>query len=286
MTIVSCFLMGGLGNQLFQIFNTIAYSLRYNLNFILPYDKVLVTGRDRYTYWDSLLSYLKKYTTYNSYLTNEDLLKLEMYKEREHQYHEIPEILNKKILFYGYFQSYKYFEDQYDNIISLIKIKEKKEEVSKEFPKYFSDNSTFISMHFRLGDYKLKPEYHPIIPKEYYYNSLSYIMTFLDMKKKNIILYFCEEEDNDIVMPIINNLTKSFPFFSFVKVDDNIEDWKQMLIMSNCHHNIIANSTFSWWGAYFNTNKYKIVCYPSIWFGKMINSDVKDMFPENWVKID
>jgi len=54
--------------------------------------------------------------------------------------------------------------------------------------------------------------------------------------------------------------------------------------MSCCDHNIIANSTFSWWGAYFNNNKEKIVCYPDKWFGpKNANLNTKDLFPENWI---
>ena len=56
--------------------------------------------------------------------------------------------------------------------------------------------------------------------------------------------------------------------------------------MSCCNHNIIANSSFSWWGAYLNDNKKKIVCYPSIWFGELINHDTRDLFPENWNKIN
>ena len=72
-----------------------------------------------------------------------------------------------------------------------------------------------------------------------------------------------------------------------MKVKDDIPDWKQLLIMSICHHNIIANSTFSWWGAYFNTNPTKLVCYPNAWFGiKKQNYIMNDLFPENWKKID
>jgi hypothetical protein len=56
--------------------------------------------------------------------------------------------------------------------------------------------------------------------------------------------------------------------------------------MSLCKHNIIANSSFSWWGAYFNENLEKIVCYPSVWFGKNVEHNVVDLFPNRWVKIN
>ena len=72
--------------------------------------------------------------------------------------------------------------------------------------------------------------------------------------------------------------------FHFVR--DTIADWQQMLLMSVCDHNIIANSTFSWWGAYFNTNPQKVVCYPSVWFGPGVAHNTMDLCPESWAKID
>jgi hypothetical protein len=64
-----------------------------------------------------------------------------------------------------------------------------------------------------------------------------------------------------------------------------LEDWEQMLLMSLCNHNIIANSTFSWWGAYLNDNPGKIVCYPEHWFMPEVKKDVTDLFEEDWIKI-
>ena len=80
-------------------------------------------------------------------------------------------------------------------------------------------------------------------------------------------------------------IKKSFPELEFHKADDTMEDWEQLLLMSCCHHNIIANSSFSWWGAYFNTNSNKIVCYPSLWFGQKILNDTKDICPLEWNKL-
>jgi len=55
--------------------------------------------------------------------------------------------------------------------------------------------------------------------------------------------------------------------------------------MSGCKHNIIANSSFSWWAAYLNNNHCKIVCYPEKWFGSDIKNDTSDMFPDDWTSI-
>jgi tellurite resistance-related uncharacterized protein len=72
---------------------------------------------------------------------------------------------------------------------------------------------------------------------------------------------------------------------TFEKVDSRLDDWEQMILMSLCQYNIIANSTFSWWAAYFNTNANKLVCYPKVWFGPRANHDTKDLYLEDWIKI-
>lgn len=73
------------------------------------------------------------------------------------------------------------------------------------------------------------------------------------------------------------------PNIEFLSCRENLGDWKQMLLMSCCSHNILANSTFSWWGAYLNNNPDKMVIYPNKWINT--HSEFKDLFPENWNKI-
>jgi hypothetical protein len=280
--------MGGLGNQLFQLFTTIAYSINHKRKLIFPYADKLYTGTIRYTYWDSFLYTLKMYTTYNNKhpFTNDMLTLFVRYKERTFEYNEIPASDYDKLLLFGYYQSYKYFENEKNSIFSLIRLRKQQENILLENP-LFSSYKNKISMHFRIGDYKEIQNCHPLMPYEYYENSLDYIVNHKnnDKDKKFNVFYFCQKEDNIIVSDVVNKLKEKFTNVSFFKVDDELPDWKQLLLMSCCDDNIIANSTFSWWGAYFNVNSVKIVCYPNKWFGVSVNNNVMDLFPPEWVEI-
>ena len=272
---ITTHLMGGLGNQLFQIFATIAYSLNNRKRFIFEYNKR--TGEPKYRqtiYWENFLKNLKRFTT-------QDNINCPVYKETKFTYQVIPTITHDFKLF-GYFQSEKYFKSQYQNIIKFIGLRKQQE--TTEVPE------NCISLHFRIGDYVL-PQFkaaHPLMPIEYYINALNKIL-FCNTFEKSIwnVLYFCQKQDNNTVEKKITILKEKFPKLIFIKASDDSEDWEQMLMMSCCEHNIIANSSFSWWGAYFNGNKDKIVCYPSVWFGpKLANKDTSDLFPNSWVKIE
>jgi hypothetical protein len=122
----------------------------------------------------------------------------------------------------------------------------------------------------------------------YYYEALSYIINQLDIKDKAIkVLYFCEDESLLESEIIINELKKNYDvLIDFERADSKLSDWEQMLLMSLCDHNIIANSTFSWWGAYLNQNIGKIVCYPENWFMPEAKKDTSDLFLEDWVAIN
>lgn len=264
-------LKGGLGNQLFQLFTLISYSLTNNLNFCIP-DKQ-PEKKERPFYWDSLLSNLKPY------LYKLDLSSFKPYQEPSFRYNPIPKFLSVKLD--GYFQSYKYFEKNFREINNLLNI----EGIRDKYRSHYNFDN-LVSLHFRLGDYLTLQNYHPVMTKKYYVDALN---SLLKTSESNLeVLYFCEEGDKELVNSMIEDISKEITSpLKFQKIDSKYSDWENMMLMSLCKHNIIANSSFSWWGAYFNTSSSKQVYYPSLWFGPAFNSlDTRDICPENWIKIN
>jgi len=274
---ITIFLNGGLGNQLFQIFNLISYSLENKVKFILQYSEYIQHGTSikRYTYWNSFLKNLKPFTV-------KQLPRLNIIKEKNFSYNKLPKELDN-IMFIGYFQSYKYFENQYDNIIKFINLRNQQNIIRQKYNHYL-DNVT-VSMHFRIGDYKYIQNCYPLMTLKYYKKCLQKIIDLLNTDNINVI-YFCQEENIEEVNEKISILKNDFQNTNFIKASNVMEDWEQLLLMSCCNHNIIANSSYSWWGAYFNENKNKIVCYPSLWFGEKLNyNKTDDLCPNDWIKV-
>ena len=296
---LTCNLQGGLGNQLFQIFATIAFSLKTSNSFFFINKHQLTTQNEalngatvRYSYWDTFLSGLKPFVKDELKLPKLDLC----FKEQGFNYD--PSILlnllnnhQKVKMIVGYFQSYKYFDMYKKAIFRLVKIELKQLAMSTIYNKDINFDTT-ISIHFRLGDYKKLQDFHPILTNEYYIDAINIVLnqrsTTNNKPVNNVIktvLYFCEDDDFDEVLEKIYNLEQVFPELIFVRADNALNDWEQMILMSLCSSNIIANSTFSWWAAYFNANPTKTVCYPATWFGPKAGHDTSDMFPEDWLKI-
>lgn len=313
---------GGLGNQMFQIFNLISISIKYNSNFFFKYKKK--NGRYREFYWDNIFKYLKKYVVIHKE-------KYELYHEKDFCYNEIILDPKKNIKLDGYFQSYKYFEKYENKILEIINLNTIRKQIYLKYSHYNFDK--MISLHFRIGDFKNTnmSKSHNILPLKYYQNSLEKIFhetnsinkpntklvcncgksfkkikyfishkeicsdkVSLEQVKNNKILpsnyykvlCFFENEDSKDVLNHIKNLKEKFSNTMFTLINTSIPDHEQLLIMSLCKHNIIANSTFSWWAAYLNKNKEKIITYPSVWFGKnKKHLDTCDLFPDYWNKI-
>jgi hypothetical protein len=273
--------MGGLGNQIFQIFATISYAIKSKNQFKFLNLSTLGSGSEtiRNTFWNSFFNRLKPF------LINSIPQPIHVIREKGFSFKQLPinEMIGMNCIICGYFQSYKYFHENYEMICRIIGLEKMKAELIKKLNLEHEYLNKCVSMHFRLGDYKKLQDYHPLATYEYYKNALNFI------KKKSIepynILYFCEDADIDDVILKINSLENEFPEYKFIRGDNRLADWEQMLFMSCCHHNIIANSSFSWWGAYFNSSSDKIVCYPSVWFGEIAKKNTNDLCPPEWNKI-
>ena len=292
---ITCNLMGGLGNQLFQIFATISFALDRNQRFLFLNSQLIGEGttKSRKTYWNTFLKPLFIFLKNN----------INIYcsvKEAGFTYAPIKRLnydADKVCMIYGYFQSYKYFDIFFPQICKLIRLEKQKEEVMLSVAPYFNEPiENYISMHFRIGDYKNLQDQYRILEYSYYKEALDCILGNEMKEEKGFeakpnsvtqgILYFCEEHDLEEVSSIICKLKEDVKFthYKFIRADPRIDDWQQMLMMSCCRHNIIENSTFSWWGAYFNSNPDKIVCSPEKWFSKE-DLVTDDLLPESWIKL-
>tara|TARA_E500000331_G_scaffold73732_2_gene68689 strand:- start:5451 stop:6266 length:816 start_codon:yes stop_codon:yes gene_type:complete len=263
--------VGGLGNQLFTIFAGIAYFLEHRVPF-----KLVSAERRRPFYYNTFLSNLKGFVMNDT----GQLRNMTRYVEPNFHYNKIPYC--EKFILQGYWQSHKYFKEHINNILRLTNICETKDKVKIKY-KYRANT---ISMHFRIGDYTMYKEHHNILELNYYMDALSKLLDKDDSIKN--VLIFGEKCDNAVILNRLNILKEKFNEIDFQVIDHNIVDYEQMMIMSNCKYNIIANSSFSLMASYLNRNEDKKVFYPSKWFGPANqNKDTKDI-PEDkgWFRID
>jgi len=270
--------MGGLGNQLFQIVVTLAYSIQSGRSVVFSCEKFRDEGPDRPMYWNSLFQELTPYLNTALHVSRSEI---EQYTpiSQSNRYSPI-QIMEgtENVLLKGYYQDYRYFQDYYREVAETIGIYRRRDEVLSKLPMFLDEpksTSIKISMHFRRGDYLRARCYHTVFSAYYYTNALMHLLKTLDYNTNTKIQVFCfyESRDRIEVEQIVSNIQSITLAGSYTNIDyvmdafSDLADWEQMLAMSGCHHHIIANSTFSWWGAYINPSPNKIVCYPDEWFG-------------------
>lgn len=301
MTKVTCILKGGLGNQLFQIFTVLTTAAKNSCPCFFVEQSQIGTGENnttiRYTYWNTFLSGLKIYVRDANYI---DSLKLPalIVKEGNFTYQPLTIYQHSKNInvLNGYFQSYKYFDDYKDTLFKLVRLEYIKEMVANKINCKKDDYTSIISLHFRQGDYKHFPNRYTILDIEYYKNCLYHWLashpTLVLEADPYKVLYFCENADKVEVEKMINILTIEFPYFIFEhsscvlkSTDIPLTDWEEMIQMSLYKYNIIANSTYSWWAAYFNTHVEKVIYYPTHWYSSSSNLNIQDLCLPDWIPI-
>ena len=203
------------------------------------------------------ISFLNKFQTF--YMTENNLRKFENYS-------------SNPIFMLGYWQDINFFlnnEKELKNNLVFRKFKKNK------FLLSLINTKNSVSIHIRRGDYlSKKNNINYVLPIDYY---ISAIHT-MNIKLKNPS-YFIFSDDKNLIHA---NLTEQFKKNKFILVKTD-KDYKDLYYMTLCKHNIMSNSTFSWWGAWLNKNKKKIIIYPKTWFKNNIPNP--NIFYKDWIKL-
>jgi hypothetical protein len=238
---------GRLGNQLFVIAAAVALAKRHNDDVFFPE-------------WNYLPYFEHSLPVSNQLQPSQ----FQDYIEPHFHFTSIPyhPFLNLK----GYFQSEKYFSDQQNAIRTLFTPHYSlRQALSK---RYESRLEKSISLHIRRGDYIALKGHHPPLPLSYYTEALE------QCDKEASIFIF--SDDIPWCRKAFHHLGEKALFI------ENQPDIADMFLMSMCTQHIIANSSFSWWGAWLNSNLTKKVIAPAPWFGPKKDLQTHDLIPESW----
>lgn len=175
----------------------------------------------------------------------------------------------------GYWQHYKYFEKTSLDIFEELTLKEALDLKAEKWLSQIKNDEASVAVHVRRGDYVTDSGANylmGVLPIEYYHNAINYIQK----KVSNPSFYFFSDDLDWVKKNIKTNAPAYF-------VDGNV-DYADLDLMRHCNHNIIANSTFSWWGAFLNRNPNKIVIAPKQWSPREdVNKNIHLQFPD-WLK--
>lgn len=269
-------LMGGLGNNLFQLANLYNLHKKHNVDYVIPKTTqrgdIGKYGQSTVLEFDRLFENEFNYGSVNIFQMN-------LYQHHDmnpnktnFRYSEVP--FRDNTCFNGYYQSDKYFSD--------VNLKEEfviNREIQKQLVSKYADlfERETIAVHCRLGGDRVTAHmqvYHTNVTADYYNKSLKDIVGH-NPENFNILVFSDRIDD---AMELLSGLDYHF---TPITNADNVEDF---IMMTMTNHVIISNSTFSWWAAYMNNENGTIIAPKSQWFGKgYVHFDLTDAFPDNWI---
>lgn len=262
--------IGGLCNLMFVVAAAISISKKYGVEFCIPGLDGHLTYVKNFYGKEWIPNEYKNYIFHNvnscGYPTGTKRYEFPFHFTNIH-------IEEKDAVISGHFQSELYFIEHRD--IVLEQFREKKPVTDIINQKYESIlNYKITSLHVRRTDYLNYPDHHPLPGIEYYRESI-------DLLNKDTELFILFSDDLEWAKENICPINKE------IKIINEEKDYICMYLMARCHNNIIANSSFSWWGAYLNPNNKKTIIAPQKWFGKAYDGicDYKDVIPKSWIKI-
>jgi len=264
---------GRLGNQLFQFASTlgIGRKLGYEIKFPLENSS---EAKEEY-FKDNVVRHVlfdvpKVFNLPSELLASREELNTigtieERYFHFDSEMFTIPDNVN----LFGYYQTEKYFKHVEEELRSILTFRETIQATATNlFPKV--ENET-VAIHVRRGDYVVQQHNHPVCSPEYYQAALA---EFED-RNYNFIIFSDDIEYCKDLFGSSDNLHYLY----------NNDPYVDLCLMSMCDHNIIANSSFSWWGAWLNKNPSKKVIAPTEWFGVAYPpTHLLDLIPTNWIR--
>lgn len=251
---------GGLGNQLFMVAACLAYAWDHGRKPVFRYRNMIINETNRPTYWNTLFKQLKA-KRYDIVIDKE-------YQEPQFHYIPIPPLQENTVKLLGYYISYLYFHHHRERLLKILQ---------PQIPVVPARTCT-CSLHFRIDDYKKHPDIYPILNINYYAQAVYLVTSTHNVSQ---IMYFADPRSKDEAHDMVDELRHLFPNVVFVHSEDItgvINEEQEMLTMAGCAYHIIANSTFSWWGAYFGNSQ--MVCYPKLWIYH--NRDTSNVCLPSW----
>lgn len=262
---------GRLGNQLFQFAATygIAKKLGYNVKF--PKENINTAVTEHFT--DGITRHIT-FDVPKVFKLNDDLLdcvdNINIEYEAQERFFEfdpglfsIPDNCNLT----GYYQTEKYFIHVEHEIRELLTFNSTIQETANSlFP---TVPGSTISLHVRRGDYVTLSQYHPPCTPEYYISAAN---EFIHDNPYFIIF----SDDIDYCHGLFGESEN-------ILYINNKDPFIDLCLMSMCDHNIIANSSFSWWAAWLNKNVNKKVIAPKKWFGSAYTHNTADLYCKDWI---
>lgn len=253
--------LGRIGNQMFQYASLRGISSNRGFDFCIPPENVFGSADVNVKNSAENIHTVFNVNQYNHSITDNKIVEESTYKFDEDLFNNCEDNID----LYGYFQTEKYFKHIEDEIRKDFSFSSEVIESCKQFLNDNIQSNNIISLHVRRGDYLNLQSFHPPLSIEYYSEALNRfpkipVLVFSDD------VNWCQSQD-------------LFDDRFFISQTSSAE--YDMCLMSLCTHHIIANSSFSWWGAWLS--KSKNVIAPKIWFGESLSHhDTSDVYCEGW----
>jgi hypothetical protein len=290
-------LQGGLGNQMFQYALGKVLSHRHKTSLLVDtsfYSQELANVDKRAPELDvfssvrlriadsRLVSSFYQYGRWDNRLRKIfGFPKRALVKEQNFRYDDSVLTSKPPVLLDGLFQTENYFRDCRSLILDSFSFDPfPPGDANAAFLRQISDCDA-VAVHVRRGDYvkfAITNSFHGACSIEYYRNAVQLLRDRIPQAH-----FFFFSDDPDWVKEHL-----SFPDVksTVISINKGRDSWKDMRLMSCCRHNIIANSSFSWWGAWLNRNEKKTVIAPARWFRSTDPFfDTRDVIPAEWIKL-